>query len=710
MREFTRIPKLTILALLCCGGALWFGALLRAHSAQYFLTDIGVLPGGSTSAAIAVNSSGAAVGRSDFHAVLYVDGVLRDLGTLGGTQFSHSQANGINDAGVIVGESSDGKGVLRAFVYEDGAMTDLGAPESFFSRARAINSQGQIVGEWGPSNGQQPAHAFLYENGAFSDLPPLGGADRSQANGINSHGQIVGFSSTAGGAPEPPPGRAVMWENGAPIDLGTFNGFSTAAWAINDSGQIVGAYSPVVDGTVTTRAFTYDLGAGVFHELPTPEGASSFALGINSAGDVVGYVNVGDALRAALWRGGVLFDLNNLIPAGSEWVLNQAWDINDAGQIVGSGHSPAGLRGFVLTPSGGSSWTSHDIGSTGLTGSAALGGDGVITVRGAGTDIWDEADSFHFLHQPLSGNGSIVARVDSITDTHVFAKAGVMMRDGLSAGAAHVILNIKPDGGVEFMQRSAANQSTTFLNGGNAPPPHWLRLVRSGSTITGSVSADGISWTDIGATTVSMPETLEVGLAVTSHDPSQLNIATFRGVSVMPAPWTNRDIGSVGLIGNASFNGECLSVRGAGADIWDEVDSFHYVYRPMPADGEITARVVGIENTHMFAKAGVMIRDGTAANAAHVILDVKPDGEVEFMQRATTGGSTVYMAGSIGPWIRLVRSGTTITAYTSTDGSAWTLVGSTTASFSSEAIVGVAVTSHDPARLASAVLDNVIVQ
>ena len=157
---------------------------------------------------------------------------------------------------------------------------------------------------------------------------------------------------------------------------------------------------------------------------------------------------------------------------------------------------------------------------------------GVFTVRGAGADIWGTADSFHFMSQPLSGNGEIVARVMSIQNTNALAKAGVMIRGALTAGSAHVILDVKPGGGVEFMSRNANGGNTVFIAGATASVPVWLRLKRDGSTVIGSWSSDGATWKELGRTTITLPTTVYVGLPVTSHSTGTLNTVTFNNVSV----------------------------------------------------------------------------------------------------------------------------------------------------------------------------------
>jgi PKD repeat protein len=364
-------------------------------------------------------------------------------------------------------------------------------------------------------------------------------------------------------------------------------------------------------------------------------------------------------------------------------------------------------------------WRSQDVGQTGLPGSAAFAG-GVFTVSGSGADIWGAADAFQYVYQPVSGDSQITARVTTILNTDTYAKAGVMLRESTSAGSAHVILDVRPDGSVEFMTRSATNGDTAYIGGTSQVPPTWLRLVRTGSTVAGFASADGLTWTNVGTTSVAMSANALMGMVVTSHDITQVNISTFDNVVVssgtvggLPSPWQNQDVGSTGQAGSASFANGAFTVNGSGADIWDTTDGFQYVYQPHAGDGQIVAKVTALQNTNMFAKAGVMLRETTAAGAVHVILDVRPDGSVEFMTRQTTGGATSYLGGAVQTpptWLKLVRAGSTVTGYVSQNGSSWTAVGSTNVAMSSTALIGLVVTSHDTSQINSSTFNNVAVQ
>lgn len=370
-----------------------------------------------------------------------------------------------------------------------------------------------------------------------------------------------------------------------------------------------------------------------------------------------------------------------------------------------------------------SPWQTQDVGAVGTGGSASYSG-GAFTVRGAGADIWGAADAFRYVYQSVSGDTALVARVSSVQNTNAYAKAGIMLRESVAAGAAHVILDVRPDGSIEFMKRASTGGATTYLAGASQAPPTWLKLTRSGNTVTGSVSSNGTAWTIVGSTTTSMSASATIGLIVNSHNTSVLNTSVFDNVSLngtapppppppsLPSPWTNGDIGATGLAGSASANNGTFTVAGAGADIWGSTDAFQYVSQPTSGDVEIVARVTAIQNTQQWAKAGVMLRQALTASSPHVLLDITPGGTVEFMTRASNGASTTLVAYGSQPapaWLKLSRSGSTVTAYVSANGSTWTTLGSTTTSIPASAYVGLAVTSHDVNALNSSTFDNVTV-
>ena len=110
-----------------------------------------------------------------------------------------------------------------------------------------------------------------------------------------------------------------------------------------------------------------------------------------------------------------------------------------------------------------------------------------------------------------------------------WTKAGVMIRETLAAGSAHASMIVTPGGvkGLAFQRRTAANASSTHTSGGAGTAPKWVKLTRSGATITAFVSDNGVNWLAVGSDTFAMGATVHVGLAVSSHNDSLLATATF---------------------------------------------------------------------------------------------------------------------------------------------------------------------------------------
>jgi len=179
-------------------------------------------------------------------------------------------------------------------------------------------------------------------------------------------------------------------------------------------------------------------------------------------------------------------------------------------------------------------YQSADIGSPALLGSCADSGSGTITVAASGTDIWGTSDQFRFAYFTLTGDGSIVAKVTSQTNTNMWAKAGVMLRDSLAANARHAFMCITPGNGAAFQRRTTTGGSSAnnHSGGGSIAAPAWVRLTRTGTTVTGHYSADGVTWTQGGTATVAFSQaTIYAGLAVTSHTNAAVSTATFTNVA-----------------------------------------------------------------------------------------------------------------------------------------------------------------------------------
>jgi hypothetical protein len=197
--------------------------------------------------------------------------------------------------------------------------------------------------------------------------------------------------------------------------------------------------------------------------------------------------------------------------------------------------------GFGAVPT-----TSVDIGQVAAAGSTSTT-TGVYTVRASGADIWGTRDEFRFVYGALSGDGEITARVDSVTATDSWTKAGVMIRETLSANSRYAYALVSAGNGVALQYRASVGAWARSAGGadGVTRAPHWVRLRRIGNDFTSYVSADGQSWRQQGTSVrVTMGATVYAGLAVTSHRDGYLATAKFSSVSygavgATPVP-TNR--------------------------------------------------------------------------------------------------------------------------------------------------------------------------
>lgn len=178
-------------------------------------------------------------------------------------------------------------------------------------------------------------------------------------------------------------------------------------------------------------------------------------------------------------------------------------------------------------------WLTQDIGSVGVAGSAQIAA-GVFTMAGSGADIWGAADAFRYTYAPVNGDCTLVARVASQQGVDSWSKAGLMIRENLNTNAANVFVGLTPSNGVTWQYRlNATNNAgaTTFNNSGGLIAPFWVMLTRKGNVIAGYRSPDGTNWTQQGVVTNIMLSTLYAGLAVSSHNNSNLCQATFDNVA-----------------------------------------------------------------------------------------------------------------------------------------------------------------------------------
>jgi len=197
-----------------------------------------------------------------------------------------------------------------------------------------------------------------------------------------------------------------------------------------------------------------------------------------------------------------------------------------------------------------SSWLDLDVGSVGVAGSASYA-NGVFTVKGSGAGVNGAADNMNFLFLPMSGDGTIVARVVSVQGT-TSAQAGVMIRETLSPSAANTFMcscsNI-----MYSYDRSTTGGQETNLGSNGSGLPYWVKLVRAGNTFTAYTSTNGLIWTQVSSQTFTMAQNVYAGLGVSNYNNSSLATATFDYVSInssaSPAPVITALSATTGTVG-----------------------------------------------------------------------------------------------------------------------------------------------------------------
>ncbi len=711
--------------------------------------------------------------------------------------------------------------------YANGTFTVNGAGAGIWSTADAFNFVYQPLS----GNGSIVARVVNMPVGAVAGVMVRETLNAGATNGktadylSSSTSAYIGFdirTSTGGSTTEPsflyvtvPPYWVELVRNGS--SFSSYTSPDGINWTQLGSTQTIGMATDAYVGLGVSSRSTSSLATVTFDNVSVnPAAAPGPVLSTVSAttGSAGSQVVIGGAGFGAS-QGSSLVTLNAVPVTINSWSATSITVTIPASATtgllvvsVGPSMNDSNPIWFTVTaqplPSG---WLDGDIGAVGKTGSAGYG-NGVFTVNGAGTAFAGAADAFHFVYQPMSGNGSIVARVVSAP---VDSSAGVMVRETLNTGATTAITMAYPTnstgGYIDFDLRATTGGNLTnpsLLSGPH--PPYWVEVVRSGNTFSSYASPDGINWTEIGSPeTITMAQNVYVGLIVNSGSMTSLATATFDNVSVnsattsapvitsvsattgsvgsqvvingsgfgasqgsslvtlnaapvtidtwdnnaitvtipnsatsgllvvslgpsmddsnpvwftvttqpLPSGWLDGDIGAVGEAGSASYSNGIFAVNGAGTGIYGTADAFHFVYLPVTGNGSIVARVVSMA---VGSQAGVMVRETlntgatNAKTADHLVSSTS--AYVDFDVRTSTGGSTSepgYMSGTVPPyWVQVVRNGSTFSAYTSTNGTSWTQLGTNqTINMAQNAYVGLAVDSGNTTSLATATFDNV---
>jgi hypothetical protein len=391
--------------------------------------------------------------------------------------------------------------------------------------ALAADSPAADAGATSPSS----AHDHLQASRPSGSAPDLGAFERQDSmppvtlrNPENPAGAINGLDYT--------------YYEGIWSILPTFSGLTAAKAGVSTTGFDLGVRNRDDNFAIRFVGYIHVAADGAYTFSTSSDDGSRLWIGSTLVVD-------NDGAHAAQERSGSIglkAGTHALTVGFFEATGGQSLSVQWQGPSLAKATIPSNALYRVPSPGGGGStlpipWQAQDVGAVAAVGSASYA-SGVFTVSGSGADIWGTSDEFQAVTRTFTGDGEIVARIVAVGNSDPWAKAGVMIRESLTGGARHALMAVTPGNGVAFQRRPATAEASSHTAGSNVRAPYWVKLMRSGTTLSGYQSADGSTWQLVGSVTIALPATVQACLVVTSHRDGTLCTATFDHVTVIAAP------------------------------------------------------------------------------------------------------------------------------------------------------------------------------
>jgi hypothetical protein len=364
-------------------------------------------------------------------------------------------------------------------------------------------------------------------------------------------------------------------------------------------------------------------------------------------------------------------------------------------------------------------WSIADVGAVAAPGRPSAVAN-IFFLNGGGADIGGVADAFQFVFQRVMGDGEVQAHFSELDNASASAKAGLMVRGGMSPGAPYAALLVTAGKKLSLQRRLVADgQTETKEVAGSGP---WLRLARSGNLIIAWTSVDKKDWSEAGRLEVTLPVAVTLGLVAAGPGRAVFHSAR---VSSVALPWKDSDVGDVAIPGGARTAGDSTELIASGSDIAGPNDQFTFLHQPLTGDGEVSVRVASFTFADPTSKVGVMFRADLASGAPHLSLVLTPLG-TQVLKRVAAGEASAQVRSQFGQlparWLRLVRIGQNLTCLISMDGVRWTAVHAEPVIAGMNPSmppppplpplnqVGLVVSARNNTRVAIANLDNIVVR
>jgi RHS repeat-associated protein len=530
-----------------------------------------IVPSGASSGSFTVTVSGTPASSSSFTITAlpsgWSDGDVGSVGVAGSATYA-------NGTFTVMGAGTEIYGTADAFHFAYQALSGNGT-----IIARVVNVQG--------GNSYAAAGVMIRET------LTAGSTNAKTAYWPTYHSNYFDVRTTTGGSTSEPGSNSATLPCWVEVvrSGSSFTSYTSpdgVNWSQLGSTQTISMAQNVYIGLAVTSANTSALATATFDNVSVNSTAAPAPVisGVYPGAGVVGsqITIAGSGFGSS--QGSSLASLNG------ELVTVNSWSSTSIAITIPSGATSGNLVVSVAPSMNDSnpyflqigtqllsSWTDVDVGSVGLAGSASYA-NSVFTVNGSGQGLFSSADELNFMWQPLSGDGSIVARVVSLTG-NASPPAGVMIRETLNANANSAFSAYRSST-MFFVERSTTGASSSYQTGTGGALPYWVALSRVANTFTSYTSIDGVNWVQVGtAETISMAQNVYIGLAVSSDDNTSLSTAVFDNVSLNTlsdsAPTittlsaTTGSIGSQVVISGLGFgatqNGSVVLLNGAAVTV-----------------------------------------------------------------------------------------------------------------------------------------------